>query len=163
MKKLLRHTGVALALLATGACASAAVTVTYVNTEKMTDVPRFAGDRESMEWIFKEHLEKLGKDLPAGQDLKVEFLDIDLAGDVFPRVPIQDVRVMKGRADWPRMTLRYSLEQNGQVLRSGEEKLANPNYQMGINMYKTDLYGYERQMLEDWFRKDVLQDGSRKK
>lgn len=159
MNKLFSPAGLALAaaLLAAGAGASAAVTVTYVNTEKMTDVPRYVGDRETMEWMFREHLEKLAKDLPAGQDLKVEFIDIDLAGDVFPRVPIQDVRIMRGRADWPRIHLRYSLEQDGQVLRSGDEKLANPNYQMAVNMYKTDMYGYERQMLEEWFRKDVLQ------
>ena len=86
----------------------------------------------------------------------MEFLDIDLAGDVFPRVPVRDIRVTKGQADWPRIHVRYSIEQDGQVIRSVEQKLADPNYQLGVNMYQQDLYGYEKQMLDNWFRKEIL-------
>jgi len=144
------------ALLASNTAALAATTVTYAPADKMTDVPRWATDRESMETSFREHLEKLAAKLPAGQDLKVEFLDIDLAGDEFPRVPVRDIRVMKGRADWPRLHVRYSIEQDGQVLRSGEDKLADPNYLMGSNWYDHELYGHEKQMLDEWFKKKVL-------
>jgi hypothetical protein len=136
--------------------ASAAATVSFVSPEKMTDVPRFSSDRESMEMAFREHLDQLAAKLPTGQELKVEFLDIDLAGDVFPRVPVRDIRVMKGRADWPRMHLRYTIEQDGKVLRSGDRELADSNYLMGSNFYRSELYGYEKQLLDDWFRKDVL-------
>jgi Skp family chaperone for outer membrane proteins len=70
-------------LLLTSAGACAAAKVTYVNAEKMTDVPRFASELEAMEAAFSEHIETLAAKLPAGQELTVEFLDIDLAGEVF--------------------------------------------------------------------------------
>lgn len=156
MSKFIGKACLVVAGLVAAASASAAATVTYINPEKMTDVPRFASDRESMEMIFREHLNQLAAKLPAGQELKVEFLDIDLAGDVFPRVPVRDIRVMKGQADWPRMHLRYSIEQDGKVLRSGDRELADPNYLMGSRSYNQDLYGHEKQMLDDWFRKEIV-------
>jgi hypothetical protein len=156
MVKFFRKTAMVVVGLLASVSASAAVTVSYINPEKMADVPRFSSDRESMEMVFREHLEQLAAQLPAGQDLKVDFLDIDLAGDVFPRVPVRDIRVMKGRADWPRMHLRYSIEQDGKVLRSGDRELADPNYLMNSSAYRQDLYGHEKKMLDDWFRKDVL-------
>lgn len=155
MHHLIRPAVMAMLALA-ASTASAAVTVTYVNTEKMTDVPRFETDRKSMEINLREFFEELATKLPAGQDLKVEILDIDLAGDVFPRVPIRDVRVTKGSYDFPRIHLRYSIEQDGKVLRSGERELADRNYQLNVNSYRNEMYNYEKQMLSEWFKKDVL-------
>jgi len=146
--------GMACLLIATGA--SAAATVSFINPEKMTDVPHFSSDLESMEMVFREHLDELASKLPAGQELKVEFLDIDLAGDVFPRVQVRDIRVMKGRADWPRMHLRYTIEQDGKVLRSGDREIADPNYLMGSSTSNNELYSHEKKLLDDWFRKDGL-------
>lgn len=156
MQRHLRYALITLAGMTASAGAWAGVTVTYVDSEKMTDVPRFATERSAMEIEFREHLEQLGAQLPHEQNLAIEILDIDLAGDVFPKVAIRDVRVMKGMADWPRIKLRYRLEQGGQVLRSGEEELADPNYQMTINSYRNEMYGYEKQMLDAWFKKEVL-------
>ncbi|MET0267428.1 MAG: DUF3016 domain-containing protein [Duganella sp.] len=156
MQRHLRRALITLAGMTASAGAWAAVTVTYIDSEKMTDVPRFATERSAMEIEFREHLEQLGAKLPPEQNLAIEILDIDLAGDVFPKVAIRDVRVMKGMADWPRIKLRYRLEQNGQLLRSGEQELADPNYQMSINSYRNEMYGYEKQMLDDWFKKDLL-------
>lgn len=152
----IRPAAIAVALLLAAPSASAGATVTYVQTDKMTDVPRYPSEREQMELTFREHLDKLSARLPAGQQLVVEFLDIDLAGDVFPRVPVQDIRVLKGRADWPRMHLRYRIEQDGNVLRSGERQLADPNYLMTTSRYDRELYAHEKDMLDEWFRKDVL-------
>lgn len=148
---------VALALAITSSSAAATANVSYIHPEDMTDVPRHYKDLESMEYVFTRHLSELSEKLPAGQVLTVEFLDIDLAGDVFPRVPVRDIRVTKGQADWPRMHLRYRIEQDGQVIRSGEQQLADPNYQMGSNRYQQELYGYEMNMLDTWFRKEILQ------
>ncbi len=154
MNKLIQHAALAAVLSLGATVASAAATVTYVNPTKMTDVPRFASDRESMEADLLEHFNTLSAKLPAGQSLKVEIIDIDLAGDVFPRVPIQDVRVMKGRADWPLIHLRYSVEQDGKVLSSGERRLTDPDYLNGFNRYGREIYAHEKQLLDDWFRKD---------
>lgn len=142
-------------LLASGS-ASAAVTVTYANQDKMTDVPRNQDDREAMEAQLLEHFDTLSARLPAGQTMKVEILDIDLAGEVFPRVAIQHARVFQGRADWPHIHLRYSIEQDGKVLRSGERRLTDMSYLMGFSRYQGDLYAHEKHLLDDWFRKDVL-------
>lgn len=156
MKPRIRRAALAAALLLPAIGAFASAKVTYVQSEKMTDVPRFPSDRESMEITFREHLETLSERLPANQQLVVEFLDIDLAGDVFPRVPVQDIRVLKGRADWPRMHLRYRIEQDGTVLRSGERELADANYLMRSSRYNGELYQHEKDMLDDWFRKEIL-------
>lgn len=154
MNKLIHATGAAVLLLAS-ASAFAAATVTFVDIGKMTDVPHDFHDRDNMQFLFREHLNLLSAKLPAGQELKVDFIDIDLAGDEFPRVAVRDVRVLKGQADWPRLHLRYRIEQDGKEVRSGESKLSDPNYLMGMNRYGRDLYSHEKQMLDDWFRKEV--------
>ena len=156
MNKFNHAAGAAALLLAVGHAFAGTATVSYAPLDKMTDVPRFASDREGMQAHFREHVERLAEKLPANQRLKVEFVDIDLAGDQFPRVAIQDVRVLKGRADWPRMELRWSIEQDGAVVGGGESKLADPNYLMSTNRYNNEMYGYEKEMLDDWFRKEVL-------
>jgi len=157
MNHFIRRAGIAVACLVGCAVASAAATVSFDHTEKMTDVPRFSSDLKSMEMAFREHIEELAAKLPAGQELKVEFLDIDLAGDVFPRVPVRDIRVMKGMADWPRMHLRYSIEQDGKVLRGGDRELADPNYLMGSSSFRNEIYAHEKKLLDDWFRKEMSQ------
>ena len=156
MNKLIHHGALLVVLLAPAASASATATVTYVNPEKMTDVPRYQADREAMEEELREHFNKLSARLPAGQELKVEILDIDLAGAVFPRVAIQNVRVYKGQADWPHIHLRYSIEQNGKVLSSGERELTDSNYMASFNRYSREIYGHEKQLLDDWFRKEIV-------
>jgi predicted transcriptional regulator len=164
MSHFIRRAGIATAGLLICAAASAAATATatatatvsFIAPEKMSDVPRFRSDLESMEMVFREHIEELASKLPAGQRLTVEFLDIDLAGDVFPRVAVRDIRVMKGMADWPRMHLRYSIEQDGAVLRSGDRELADPNYLMGSSTFRNEIYAHEKKLLDDWFKKDVL-------
>ena len=156
MNKLIHKTALAAAVLVASFSAAATSTVTFADPAKMSDVPRFAVDRENLEWHLREHFENLSKQLPAGQSLTVEVLDIDLAGDVFPRVPVTNVRVMKGRADWPRLHLRYTIEQDGQVVRSGEKQLSDPNYLMGFNRYSQEIFSHEKQMLEDWWRKEVV-------
>lgn len=101
-----------------------------------------------------EHFNKLAARLPAGQDLNVEVLDVDLAGQTWPTLmSAQDLRIMNGRADWPRMSMRYTITQGGQVVRSGEENLSDMGYMNRINRYYGgDALRYEKQMLDDWFK-----------
>lgn len=156
MNKLVGKAAVAGALILLAAAPAAAAKVTYLNPEKMTDIPEFGAERDSMEHLLTEHIEHLAKKLPAGQVLKLEFLDIDLAGDVFPRVPIRDVRVRRGLGDWPRLHFRYSVEQDGQVIKQGERDLVNRNYMQNYTGFRNDSFGHEKQMLDEWFRKDGL-------
>jgi hypothetical protein len=101
--------------------------------------------------IFQE----LGKSLPPGQDLRVEVTDFDPAGRIIPGARNgQDLRVVKGGADWPRMELRYVLTQNGQEIKRGEAKLADMNYQQRSPRYSdSEPLHYERRMIEEWFEK----------
>lgn len=141
------------ALLA-GAGARADVNVQFVEAERFSDVPFSPVERERVLKQLSAHLAKLGQQLPAGQTLKVEVLDVDLAGRMYPRRGGDEIRVMNGGADWPRLHLRYTLEAGGQLLRSGDDELSNMNYQDRLNRYGADdALRYERQMLDEWFAK----------
>lgn len=154
MAKRIHFAAIAAVAFAASAHAWAGSTVNFANIEKMSDVPRNQGDREFMEDQFRELFDTLSSKLPAGQRLKVDIIDVDLAGEVFPRVAIQHVRVMKGRTDPPRIHLRYSIEQDGKVLSSGERKLIDHSYQSAFNRYSNEMYSHEKQLIENWFTKE---------
>jgi hypothetical protein len=137
--------------------AGAAVTVTYVQPERFTDIPFVTWEREDTLKALSEHFTKLGNSLPPGQDLRIEVLDVDLAGRAIPNARLgRDIRVLRGRADFPRITLRFSLEQNGQVLKSGEAQLSDMSYLDHVNRYfDGEPLRYEKQMIDDWFEKTI--------
>lgn len=134
--------------------ATAAASVSYVEPERFTDVPFTPWERERVLKQLTAHFDKLAASLPAGQELKVDVLDLDLAGQTRPNFRgSQDLRVMNGGADWPHIHLRYSITEGGKVIRSGEEKLSNMQYLDRMNHYgNTELLRYEKQMLDDWFK-----------
>jgi hypothetical protein len=137
--------------------AGAAVTVTYVAPEKYADVPRDTGARDNLMNDLTDHFTWLGTALPPGQDLRIEVLDIDLAGREEPSArAVHDVRVMRGGADWPRMRLRYSVEQNGQVIKSGEAQLSDMDYMAKVSRYgEEEPQRYEKAMIDRWFEKNI--------
>jgi hypothetical protein len=146
-------------LLALGAgAASAGVTVNYVDSDKFSDMPFAPWERKAVLDDLAAFYDELGKALPPGQDLKVEVTDIDLAGREYPNSRGgNDLRILKGGADWPIIELRYSLTSNGQVVASGQEKLTDMNYLNRINrLTDGDRLRYEKRMIEDWFNKAVL-------
>ena len=135
--------------------ATAAVTVNFTKPENYTDMPLSSWDRESTLKTLQAHFDKLGATLPAGQDLKVEVLDIDLAGRIRPTFSYpHEIRVLRGMADWPMIQLRYSIESKGQVLKSGEERVADMNYLGHLNRYFSgESLRYEKAMLDEWFKR----------
>jgi hypothetical protein len=137
--------------------ASAAVTVNYVEPDKFSDLPFVPWEREDTLKTFTEHFTRLGNSLPPGQDLRIEVLDIDLAGRAIPSVRAgRDMRVLRGQADWPRMQFRYVIEQNGQVLKSGEAQLSSMNYlDQHTRYFDSEPLRYEKQMIDDWFEKNI--------
>lgn len=154
--RLMKPTLLAAATLLASAAAWADVSVTYVKPDDYTDVPRNQIDRDRVLKDFSAYFTTLDKKLPAGQSLKIEVLDIDLAGRLYPRHMGDDIRIMNGGADWPRLQLRYTLSQDGQVLRSGEEQLSNMNYQMTLSRHNdSEPLRYEKQMIDDWFKKTI--------
>ncbi len=143
------------------ASAEASTTVNFIEPEKYADMPFSQFDRDRVKAAFVEHFNVLGAKLPAGQDLKIDITDIDLAGRIEPfATRTMDLRVLRGRADWPRMTLRYSIEADGKVIKSGDADIADMNYLSGYSsQYTGELLRYEKKMLDNWFKKSVLVPG----
>lgn len=137
------------------ASAGAAVTVTFTKPESYTDVGRY-GDEPSNEMKEIEvHLKQLGERyLPPRQLLKIEVLDVDLAGRVnYSNRSALEVRILRGNADWPRIKLHYVLEADGRVLQDQQEDVADMGYlQRPSGRYSGQPLQYEKRMLDDWFR-----------
>lgn len=157
MKTLIRQMAFAgLCLLSATSAFAAGVTVHYVQPEKFADMPFEPWEREDVMKQLTEHFNKLGQRLPSDQTLTVDVLDIDLAGRIIPNVrgSGRDLRIMKGEADWPHMRLRYSLQQGGNVIASGDADISDMGYMQRINRYSEgDPLRFEKQMLDDWFDK----------
>ena len=153
MKLPIRQAAMAGLLALTAGAAFAGATVTYVQPERFSDIPFSHADRERVLADMTSHFNKLATKLPAGQELTVEVLDIDLAGDTWPTHMAHDLRILNGRADWPRMQLRYTITAGGQVVRSGEEHLSDMSYLHQANRIdRQDSLRYEKKMLDDWFK-----------
>lgn len=154
----MRRTLTLIGLLAVAAAAHAGtVEVKFIDPDKFTDARDDALRREDVLKTLEERLKQLGaKKLPASQTLQVEVLDIDLAGDAFPRVGLRETRVLRGRADWPRIHLRYTLREGDKVIRSGDDHLADMNYLMGsLRASQDGPLPYEKRMLDQWFDERV--------
>lgn len=112
------------------------------------------------------HLEALAAALRAlgarlsGPDvvLRVQLLDVDLAGTVLPVGPHgQLLRVARGGADWPRLRLSYTLADGGRELRRGEEQLSDMAYTWRAGAAGTaEPLQYEKRLLTSWFEQRIL-------
>lgn len=147
-------------LLVASAAASAGVTVTYVHPEKYSDLPFPAWERDDVLKELTEHFQKLSAGLPPGTDMNIEILDVDLAGREHPNFRgARDLRVLRGMADWPMIHLRYTVEQNGQVVARGEEHVKDMLYldrRVGSKYFDGDALRYEKQMLDQWFKERIV-------
>jgi len=137
---------------------AAPVQVTFTNPEKFLDAsPHRYGAKERDATLQKlaRHMEGQGaRYLKPGQTLKIEVLNVDLAGRVeWWHANAHDLRIMRD-IDSPSMKVRYSLEENGAVLASAEEWIADRMYLMGASVLRgsSDSLKYEKAMLNDWFR-----------
>lgn len=153
---------IGLSLLAAGLSAQAAnVSVAFVQPENYTDAGysrSFANerDRAEVQRDIEQHLRRLAeRNLSADDSLRIEVLDIDLAGDFEPFRFRHgtDVRIVRD-ITWPRIKLRYTLSRGDRVVASAQEQLSDMNYLMLGNRYSTaDRLRYEKAMLDDWFEK----------
>lgn len=157
MNKLIRQVAVSGLLALAAGAASADVTVNYVQPERFSDLPFTTWDREATLEELTRHFAKLGAQLPAGQNLRVDVLDIDLAGREYPG-RMRDLRIIRSNGvDWPRIDLRFTIEQDGQVLRSGEVKLRDMAFMDRVGRYSDgDTLSYEKRMIDDWFYSAIV-------
>lgn len=152
-KKLTRALFTGMVLLATSA-AWAETQVQYDKPDQFTDLPFEQSKRDAVLKDLTAHFEQLGQSLPAGQNLQINITDIDLAGREEPRLRgINDLRIMNGRVDWPRIRLHYVLsQQDGKVISSADSSLSDMSYLSRINRYANDdRLRYEKLMIDDWF------------
>lgn len=146
----------ALALLAGSlpAAAGGVATVNFVKADQYTDIGRGVVDRERHLAILADHIKALGRQLPDGQVLAIEVLDVDLAGDIWPTRRFDDLRVLKGGVDWPRMHLRWTLQSAGRTLRAGDDRLSDMAYLARTSrLGMTQALAHDLRMLDDWFGK----------
>ena len=158
MKTAINGLALASMLLMGSGSAFAGVTVTFSEPDKFSDVPFAPWERKEVLDELTAHFQKLAEALPPGVDLRVEVLDIDLAGRIHHR-RANELRVLKGGADWPMINLRYSLVQNGAVIASGEERLRDMMYldrRLSNHYSSGDPLRYEKQMIDEWFGKKIV-------
>ncbi|NQY87531.1 MAG: DUF3016 domain-containing protein [Colwellia sp.] len=129
--------------------------VVWTDHEKYRDIrPGNEGRKHFRERTFKsfeKHFAKLAENLPAGQLLKINVTDIDLAGDTHFG-GINQLRIIKDIYS-PRMNFSYQLvNADGSIVTSDEIVLKDMNFMMGSNLkYRNKSLGYEKKMLDDWF------------
>ena len=145
----------AIALLVAAASAQAAgrVEVRWVKPELFSDIGHIRWQRDSTLQALGDFMQQLGQRLPDGQTLQIEVTDVDLAGEL-DRSSWHETRVLRGGADLPRISLRYTLQADGRSVKTGEASLADLNY-LGPPLLPPSRQvelAYEKQMLERWFR-----------
>jgi hypothetical protein len=145
-----------LALLAGAAHAAGTVQINFVQPERFADVRDGSMSRDQNLAVLKQHLEAAAAPYVAdGQTMKIDVLDVDLAGEPSQRFRLHDVRVMRGRTDWPRLSLRWALDAPGQTARGGEAMLSDMAYLQRLSGARYDgALHYERRMIDEWFAKE---------
>lgn len=135
---------------------AASVDVRYDSRHAHSDAGSTPAEREKNLAAVAALLRELGAQrLGATQALEVEIVDLDLTGTMrLSRHPVGEVRVVTGRADGPRMTLRYTLREGAATLRSGEDSLhdaALPRLGDGRDSTGGEPLRHERTLLDHWF------------
>jgi hypothetical protein len=138
--------------------ALAAVTVSRAEAGRYSDAGDHWQANRAVDEI-KRHLELLGERyLPPSQNLRIEIVDIDLAGRLrYSARTGEGIRVLDGRADWPSLKLRYALESDGKVIDSREETVSDMSYLLRPAPSGSGALYYEKRMLDDWFRQRFVE------
>lgn len=165
LQQLPRHPIISLALaglfLAAPVANAAGLDLKWQEPEKFQDIE--ASNLASQKQFQQRVLDELGNDiqnaankyLPADYHLEMTVTDMDLAGDVeyfFTRFPT-GIRVMRDLY-FPSIAFNYALtDGEGTVLKTGNENIKDMGYQYsGVRMVKQAPLGYEKRMIDDWFR-----------
>ena len=141
------------ATLAGPARAAGTVEVGFLPYDRYADAGLDPTDARNNETALSAYLQQLGtRWLPDGQTLKIDVLELDLAG--YRRDTSRgNRRISRDLADSPRMIVHYVLSEGSTVLASGEERLTD----MGYLYHWTDAnpsenLRAEKRMLDKWFK-----------
>ena len=157
---MLKRIFLALAAVLVVAPSYATVDVTWVNPDQFTDANNQRNDMQATLDTLAQHMKRTGdRYIAPNETLKIEVLDLDLAGwSRFGGRAPNEVRTVRGRADFPAMKLRYTLQTpNG--TRSGEADINDMAYQNHglVTRGSSEPYYYEKRMIDDWFRSTFAQ------
>jgi Protein of unknown function (DUF3016) len=135
--------------------AQADAKVAFIAPEKYIDFPTAEWERTEPQRDLTRHFEKLSGKLPKGETLKIDILDVDLAGRLEPtRAQARELRILRGGADWPTMKFRYAIERDGKTIASGVADINDMTYLQRFNRYSTsEPLRYEKRMIDEWFTK----------
>lgn len=144
------------AVLAAPIAAAGTVTVSYDAQGTFTDAGTTPAEREKRLAELAAHLKAMGeRRLGEDRTLSVELLDLDLTGTLRPsRHPSGDVRVVKSRADGPRIELRYTLRDATKEIAAGRETLHDaslPRIDRVPDAIGADPLRHEKKLLDQWF------------
>ena len=144
------------------------VQVDWTDPAQFSDI-RFSGNRWEAQrgnWVqqLAQHLQtRATAQLPAGETLQVTFTDIKRAGQFEPwRGPnLQDTRIVREIYP-PHIELSFKrLDAQGGVIEQGERKLSDAAFLTGpTRLGDSDPLRYEKNMLDDWLRREFKQDAA---
>lgn len=157
------HLGALATLAAFHASAAPRITVDFIDPAQYTDAypsGRRSGTARELQHTLdtlREAIVAAGtKTLADGDELKMEVLDVNLAGEYDPPMggPRHEVRVLRD-IDWPSLKIRYTLQRAGKTSQ-GETTISDMSYLMNASQCRgSETFCYERRMVERWFRKDL--------
>ena len=135
--------------------AAASVQVEFTDPAAFTDAGRsYIDERDATLEGLRRHLVlRAGRLLPDDQKLAVTITDIDLAGgfEASQRYS-REVRIVR-RTYPPRIDLAFRLTRGETLLKEGRRSLRDTTFNESLR-YKDDALGYEKQMLDDWLRRE---------
>ncbi len=145
---------------AQSAFSQSGIDVQFIEPGKFTDAyprGRSGPERElnaTLEALRKVIVDSGNKALKPGDELKMEVLDVNLAGDFPPTQSLSnEVRIMRDVA-WPSMKVRYALKRGGKESK-GEAMISDMAYLQSGSLCSGEALCYERRMVERWFRKEL--------
>lgn len=154
---------VSLVSLAATTAYAAEVEVNWDQPEKFTDI-RPANEsrnkyRERVMKHFAGFFADMAQQLPEGYSWKITVTDLDLAGEIDPFAggAGQELRVVKDIYS-PAIKFSHVLQDKyGEQIINQKEQLRDMSFMNSLrNFHSNEEFNYEKQMLAQWFARDVL-------
>ncbi|MBA6288800.1 DUF3016 domain-containing protein [Colwellia sp. MB3u-4] len=154
--------GLVVVLISAATAQAAQVEVRWTNPDKYSDIDAGQEHRQHFKdrtfKAFEEHFAKMAEALPEQQKLVFDITNLDLAGDVnFGGT--KRIRIIKD-IFFPRIEFSYQLlNADNTVVKSAEVSLKDMGFLMHSSFrYRNESLSYEKDMLNDWFRKTFEND-----
>lgn len=128
-------------------------------TELRRSLNRYDSERGSWLADLAKHMRKRAESqLPAGERLQLNIVDVDRAGEYEPwrRLDQQSVRIIRDIYP-PRMTVQYKrFDANGQLVAEGERRITDPAFLTNATPFNdTDPLRYEKRMIDSWLGREL--------